>query len=130
KALENPAGAARKEMAAMGLDSIQLAQTMQTSLPDALKMIQDAVSQHFVPGSVEYNRAISAILGGSKSGQAGLELMGQSMDLLRTDTKAAADALHTGGSAVQDWTVVQGDFNTKMDQAKGAIEALGIKIGT
>lgn len=130
KMLANPTGAARKEMAAMGVDSIKLAQTMQTSLPDALKMIQDAVAQHFTPGSVEYNRAVMAILGGAKSGTAGLEIMGASMNLLVSNTNDMADALHKGGNSVNGWADVQKNFNFQIAKGKEVIEVLGIKLGT
>jgi TP901 family phage tail tape measure protein len=130
KMLANPASTASKEMAAMGINSIKLAETMRTSLPDALKMIQDAVSKHFVAGSVEYNRAIASILGGSKSGIAGLEIMGGSFKDLVANTNAAAHALKSGGSAVTGWKLVQEDFNTVMDQGKAAFNALAITLGT
>lgn len=130
KMLANPASTASKEMAAMGLNSIQLAEEMQTSLPGALAMIQDAVAKHFTPGSVEYNRAVSAILGGSKSGMAGLELMGKSLALFGTNVKDIASTMQSGSSDVQGWSLVQQDFNQKMDQAREMVETLGIKVGT
>jgi TP901 family phage tail tape measure protein len=130
KMLEHPSGVASKAMAAMGIDSIKLAETMSTSLPDALQMIETAVGRHFVPGSVEYNRAIATMLGGSKSGMAGLELMGQSMDLLRSNTDAAAAALSRGGDAVKGWTLVQGDFNFQLDRAHAILDVVMIQLGT
>src|SRR6266581_2081261 len=130
KMLANPASTAQKEMSAMGIDSIKLAQTMQTSLPAALQMIQNAVAQHFVPGSVEYNRAIATILGGSKSGIAGLELMGQNMNTLVTDTNAAANAFKNSGKDVQGWAMVQGDFNQKLDQLHATLNVVLIDLGT
>src|SRR6266568_2318525 len=130
KMLANPASTASKEMKAMGIDSIDLANTMRTSLPDALKMIQNAVAQHFVPGSVEYNRAIATILGGSKSGIAGLELMGQNMNTLVTDTNAAANAFKNSGKDVQGWAMVQGDFNQKMDELHATLNVVLIDLGT
>jgi TP901 family phage tail tape measure protein len=129
KMLANPAITASKEMVKMGIDSIKLAQTMQTSLPNALQMIQDAVSKHFVAGSVQYNRAIAAILGGSKSGIAGLEIMGGSFKDLVANTNAAAKSLRSGGSAVQGWAMVQGNLNTQIDMAKQAVGALFIQVG-
>src|SRR6266702_2409551 len=129
KMLANPASTAQKEMSAMGIDSIKLAQTMQTSLPAALQMIQNAVAQHFVPGSVEYNRAIATILGGSKSGIAGLELMGQNMNTLVADTKAASDAFRNSGKDVQGWAMVQGDFNQKMDELHATLNVVLIDLG-
>ncbi len=130
KMLSSPVGAAKKEMAAMGLDSIKLAETLRTSVPGALKMIQDAVSQHFTPGSVEYNRAILAILGGSKSGVAGLEIMNQGLGILGQNTDAAAAALRKGSKDVENWSTIQGTFNFKMDSAKASMEVLGITLGT
>ena len=130
KMLENPSSTAQKAMTAMGINSINLAQTMSTSLPNAMQMIENAVAQHFVPGSIQYNRAIAAILGGSKSGTAGLELMSGGLKDLQLDTTAAAAALNTGGSAVSNWALVQQDFNQQMDRAKETLETFGIKIGT
>ncbi len=129
KMLSSPVGAAKKEMAAMGIDSIKLAETMRTSLPDALKMIQDAVAQHFKPGSVEYERAILAILGGSKSGVAGLEILNQGLKTLGKNTSDAAAALRKGSKDVENWDVIQTNFNFKLDAAKNAVAALMITIG-
>src|SRR5260221_3290621 len=129
KMLSSPVGAAKKEMAAMGIDSIKLAETMRTSLPNALKMIQDAVAQHFKPGSVEYERAILAILGGSKSGVAGLEILNQGLKTLGKNTSDAASALRKGSKAVENWDVIQTNFNFKLDAAKNAVAALMITIG-
>src|SRR6266550_2908641 len=111
KMLSNPIGSASKEMKAMGIDSIKLAETMRTSLPDALKMIQDAVAKHFKPGTVEYQRAIQTILGGSKSGIAGLEILGGSFKDLEKNTRDAADALRKGGKDVENWDIIQKNFN-------------------
>src|SRR6266568_1841920 len=130
KMLANPASTASKEMAKMGIDTIALAQTMETSLPDALIMIQNAVAQHFVPGSVEYNRAIATILGGSKSDIADLELMGQNMNTLVADTNAAATALRNGGKDVQGWSLVQQTFNLQLERAHSALDAMLIQLGT
>jgi len=129
KMLENPVGAAKKEMAAMGLDSIKLAQTLNTSLPDALKMIQTAVASHFTPGSVEYNRAIQTILGGSKSGVAGLEIFNQGLKALGQNVSDASSALRKGGKDVENWDVIQGNFNFKMEAAKNAVSAFMITLG-
>lgn len=130
KMLANPASSATKEMTAMGINSITLAEEMRTSLPGALEMIQDAVAKHFTPGSVEFNRAISAILGGSKSGMAGLELMGGSLKTFASNANDIAGTMKNAGSSVQGWADVQQTFNFKMSQAKEVLETLGIKIGT
>lgn len=130
KVLANPASSATKEMKAMGINSISLAKEMRTSLPGALQMIQNAVGQHFVPGSVEYNRAIAAILGGSKSGIAGLEIMGGNFKTLQANTLSAAGALHSGSKNVTNWNTVQQDFNFKMGQAVQAGKAFLITLGT
>ncbi|HEY7419036.1 MAG TPA: phage tail tape measure protein, partial [Ktedonobacteraceae bacterium] len=130
KMLENPASTAQKEMSAMGLDSVKLAETMKTSLPGALQMIQNAVAQHFTPGSVAYNRAIATILGGSRSGVAGLELMGQNLKTFANNTNDATGVMKRAGSSVMGWSAIQGTFNQKMDQAKAALNVLFINIGT
>lgn len=130
KMLANPASSATKEMTAMGINSINLAKEMRVSLPGALQMIQDAVAKHFTPGSVEYNRAISAILGGSKSGIAGLELMGGSLKTFASNTKDIAGTMKTAGSSVQGWADIQQTFNFKMAQAKEVVETFMIRLGT
>ncbi len=130
KMLENPASSAAKEMRAMGIDSVNLAETMSTSLPDALKMIQDAVAQHFTPGSVEYERAIAKILGGSKSGIAGLELLGANFKNLAKNTDDAAEALRKGGVDVENWDLIQKNFNFQLEAAANAVNVLMIKVGT
>src|SRR5450755_2742791 len=129
KMLSNPAKSAASEMTSMGIDSIKLAQTMSTSLPAALEMIQNAVAKHFVPGSVQYNRAISAILGGSKSGIAGLEIMGANFKTLKSNSDAAAGAMSHAGKSVQGFSDIQNTLNFKMGQAKMAFDAMLISIG-
>src|SRR5260221_4755208 len=79
---------------------------------------------HFKPGSVEYERAILAILGGSKSGVAGLEILNQGLKTLGKNTNDAAAAFRNGSKDVENWDVIPTDFNFKLDAAKNAAAVL------
>src|SRR5260221_10748649 len=64
--LENPTKKARNEMAAMGLDSVKVADEMRVSLPGALEMIYNAAKKAGPEGSTPFNRAIADMIGGVK----------------------------------------------------------------
>lgn len=128
--LSNPATSAANEMAAMGINSVNVANEMRISLPLALQEIETAVARHFTPGSVEFNRAITTILGGTRSGVAGLELMNANLPIFRANAANAATAAATAGKDVTGWALVQQDFNQQLAQTRQALNVAAIDIGT
>src|SRR5436853_5009296 len=84
----------------------------------------------FPEGSTAYNEALKAISGGSKSMAAIMETSGTQMDTFRQSVTAIDDAVKKGGTSIAGWSDVQQNFNFRMDQAKAAVGALGVQIGT
>ena len=127
--LEAPSTAAKTALQNVGLSSDQVASTMQKSLPDALKMITDAVGKKFPEGSAQYVQAIKDISGGSKTMQGMLDLTGQHMKDFQGNVGSVSDAVKKGGNAIQGWGDVQKDTSFKTEQLKAALETASISIG-
>ncbi|MDE1904953.1 MAG: phage tail tape measure protein [Rhodospirillales bacterium] len=129
-ALDAPSKAAQKALANFGLSSSDVASEMQKSLPDALKMITDAVGKKFPVGSAAYVAALKDISGGSKQMQGIVDLTSTHMSDFKNNVAGVTDQVKKGGTSIVGWSDVQKDFNFKMDRAKEVVETLMIKIGT
>ncbi len=129
-ALEAPSKIGAKALASVGLTSAEVAAKMKTDLPGALQMITDAVGKRFPEGSSAYNQAIKNIAGGSKQMMGFLELTGSHMKTFANNVDIIGGAVKKGGNDLMGWSDIQGNFNFKIDQAKAALEAMGIKVGT
>jgi hypothetical protein len=70
------------------------------------------------------------MVGGTKSMQAALELTSNGGTTFQKNVDDISAKVAKGGTAVSGWTLIQGTFNEKMDEAKGALESAGISIGT
>lgn len=128
--LEAPSSKGAAALANIGLSSQDVATKMKKSLPDALTMITDHLKSKFPEGSAAYTSALKDITGGSSSLSAVLDLTGDHMKTLKANVDNISSSVKQGGNSIQGWSATQGDFNQKMDQAKGTMESLGIKIGT
>ncbi len=129
-ALEAPSKAGASALKSVGLTSSEVASEMKKSLPDALKMITDAVGKKFPEGSAAYNQAIKNIAGGSKQMMGFLELTGSHMKTFADNVGIISGAVKKGGNDLMGWADIQKNFNFQVDSAKASVEALGIKIGT
>ncbi len=129
-ALDAPSKTAVKAMESVGLSSTQVADEMKKSLPDALKMITDAVGKKFPIGSAQYVAAIKDISGGSKTMQGMLDLTGAHLATFQGNVAGVAAQVKKGGSSIVGWSEVQGDFNFQIDRAKEVVQTLMIKLGT
>jgi len=156
--LSNPTGKAAQEMRGLGLDSVKVSQNLgKNGLASTLTMLTDAIQSKMGPaGTVvvetlrkaskstnEYEKALAnlkpseqtqigalaTMVGGTKSMMAALQLTGPHMDDFKRNTKEIAEQVKRGGSEIEGWKEVQGTFNQKMAEAKGALEAVGIQIG-
>lgn len=125
-----PSAGTVKALQSVGLTTAQVSDEMKKSLPDALKMITDAVGKKFPEGSAQYVDAIKKISGGSKTMQGMLDLTGDHMKTFVGNVGKIGSAVKSGGSSIQGWSLIQQDFNQRMAQARGAMEAFGITIGT
>src|SRR5713226_2607361 len=124
-----PSAKATKALTLVGLTTQQISDEMRVSLPDTVKMITDAVGEKFPAGSAKYLAAISAIVGGNKSMKAMLELSGQSLSDFIKNADQLAPTMTANSTAVDGWNIVQGNFNTQMESANNAIDAVFISIG-
>jgi len=130
KTIEAPSKAGADALHSVGLTTQQVTDEMRKSLPDAIDMIVKAMKAKFPEGSTAYNEALKAISGGSKSMAAIMETSGTQMDTFRQSVTAIDDAVKKGGTSIAGWSDVQQNFNFRMDQAKAAVGALGVQIGT
>ncbi len=130
KTIEAPSKAGADALHSVGLTTQQVTDEMRKSLPDAIDMIVKAMKAKFPEGSTAYNEALKAISGGSRSMAAIMETSGTQMDTFRSNVNAINDAVKKGGNSIAGWSDVQKNFNFRMDQAKDAVGAFGIKIAT
>ncbi|GIG57401.1 hypothetical protein Lfu02_17730 [Longispora fulva] len=157
--LSNPSGKAAQEMKSLGLNAIDVSMNLgKNGLASTLTMLTDAIQSKMGPaGTVlvdhlrkaassstdfekvlaglppaqqTYIGALATMVGGTKSMQAALELTGDHMKTFRDNTASINERVKDGGNKIADWDVVQKNWNQRVAEAKGHIEALGIKIGT
>jgi len=129
QALEVPTNKTKDAMAAMGLDSVKVAEEMKVSLPGALQMIYDAARRAGPEGSVPFDRAISDMVGGQRSLSTFLALTGDHMKQFKDNAKAVADSMKAGSGNVEGWTLAQTNFNVIMDKARASVAAAAIGLG-
>src|SRR5258707_5411900 len=127
--LENPTKKARDEMAAMGLDSIKVADEMKVSLPGALQMIYEAARKAGPEGSVPFNRAIADMIGGVKGFTTFTALTGPHMQDFINNTKNIGSAMAASTTQVKGWDIAQSNLNIKLDQGRAMLEVLGQNVG-
>lgn len=156
--LSNPTQKAAMEMKALGLDSVKVSMNLgKNGLASTLQMLTDAIEKKMGPAGVvliqnlqkaaknttdfqkvlanlpptqqTYIGALANMVGGTKSMQAALELTGQNMVTFQHNTDVINEKVKAGGNTIEGWSDVQGNFNQKMAEAKGTLEALGIRIG-
>jgi TP901 family phage tail tape measure protein len=130
QSIENPTHKASTAMLKFGLDSVAVANEMKTSLPGALQMVYSAALRAGPEGSVPFNRAISDMIGGSRSLQAYLALTGSHMKDFASNAAAVATAMKSSSGGVLGWQTALSNLNVWMDRGKAAFQALLITIGT
>lgn len=157
--LSNPSQKAAMEMKALGLNAIDVSQNLgKNGLASTLEMLTDAIEKKMGPSGVvliqqlqkasknttdfqkvlanlpptqqTFVAALANMVGGTKSMQAALELTGANMEVFKHNTDVINEKVKNGGSTIEGWADVQKNFNQRMAEAKGTIEALSIKIGT
>ncbi len=128
--LSAPSKSVTTELKAIGLSSQQVSDSLKLSLPNTLDMITTALKKKFPEGSLAYNEALTKIAGGSKQMQGILDLTGQHMYTFQSNFGQIDNAVTGTGDKITGFAQVQQTFNFKMDQAKEAVNALMIKLGT
>src|SRR6266704_3462857 len=129
QSLEVPTSKASAAMKKWGLDTVDVADQMKQSLPNALQMIYDAAKKAGPEGSVPFNRAVSDMVGGQRSLSAFLALTGDHMKAFKDNASAIGASMRTGAGDVNGWALAQTNFNVIMDRAKAAIAAAAIGLG-
>jgi TP901 family phage tail tape measure protein len=157
--LSNPTQKAAMEMRSLGLNAIDVSMSLgKNGLAATLELLTNAIKSKMGPaGTVliqqlqksassttefekvlanlppvqqTYIGALANMVGGTKSMQAALQLTGANMDVFKNNIAAINENVKLGGSGVEGWSVVQQNFNQKMAEAKGTIEALRVELGT
>lgn len=156
--LSNPTAKARSEMESLGLDATKVSMNLgKNGLASTLQMLTDAIQTKMGPaGTVLIDRlrsasndttkfqqilanlpptqqtfigALATMTGGTKSMQAALELTGKNMEVFKHNTDVINEKVKAGGNSIEGWADVQKNFNQRLAETKGTVEALGIRIG-
>lgn len=131
RSLAAPNATAQKAMKEVGLTAQELKNTLSTQgLTGAIQLIEEHVGKKFPAGSVEGVQAFKALMGGATGYNVALMLGGKNMEGFKGNVDAISKSLNAGGQSVQGWSLVQQDFNFKMEQAQQAVNVLMIKVGT
>lgn len=118
-------------LTAIGLSSTELHNTLvNQGLPDALQMIEDHIGKKWPLSSEQGQQALKAIMGGATGLNVALMIGGSHMKEYQSDINAVSASLKSGSNNVQGWSLVQQEFNFKIDRAKEALETLSIRVGT
>jgi TP901 family phage tail tape measure protein len=129
-AMAAPTHAGSKAMAALGLSSKTVADTLtHKGLVAALTLVQQAALKAGPEGSAPFVQAMKAMLGGTNGLRVGLQLTGSHMSTLIANTKAVGVATGSTAKDVTGWALVQKDANQQMDILKARVEVAGITIG-
>lgn len=129
-ALNAPTDSAAKALNSVGLTTDQVSKAMKTSLPDALKLVTDAVGKQFPAGSAGYMAAMKSIMGGDDALQASLALTGANMQTFADNSANIGKSVQSAGDSIEGWSKTQQDFNFQVDKGKEVVETMGIKLGT
>lgn len=129
-ALEAPSSKGASTLASIGLSAQKVSSEMKDSLPGALTMITDHLKKKFPEGSAAYTAALKDITGGSSALSAVLDLTGDHMSTFKGNVDNIYNSVKSGGTSIDGWTKVQGDFNFQMDKGREVVETMGIKLGT
>src|SRR5258708_20397628 len=130
QSLENPTHKATDAMKAMGLNTIDVANEMKTSLPGALDMIYKAALKAGPETSPQFARAFSDMVGGVRSFTAATALTGPHMQDFIKNSAAISASMRSGATDVNGWAIAQTNLNVQMDRVKAAGAALAISFGT
>lgn len=129
--LVNPTHKAASAMQDVGLTSKQVADTLShKGINAALTLMTDAVAKKFPRGSAAYVQAMAQMVGGTRGMTAALELSGAHAPEFIKNSKAIGKSAGDNSGKVHGWALVQKDFNQRFAEAKDAVGALAIRIGT
>jgi TP901 family phage tail tape measure protein len=111
----------------MGPDGTVLISTLQKASKNSKDF--NGALQKMSGSQKTYIGALATMVGGTKSMMGALQLTGSHMSTFKSNVAGIADHVKKGGKSIEGWADVQKTFNQRMAEAKGSIEAVGIKIG-
>jgi TP901 family phage tail tape measure protein len=82
------------------------------------------------PASQTFTAALSKMMGGQTGLNTALMVGGKNMPAFQANVAGVAAAAKGAGKDVTDWSVIQGNFNFKMQQTKNSAEAVAISFGS
>ena len=130
RSLAAPGATAIKSMQQVGLSAQQLKNALsQQGLTGAIQLIEQHVGKTFPAGSVAAVEAFKKIMGGATGYNVALMLGGKNMAGYEANVQNITKALNAGAGSVAGWSLVQQDFNFKLDQARAAVSVLFINLG-
>lgn len=127
--LTGPTAVASAAMTKFGLDSQTVADTAKKSIPDAIQMVTDAIGKKFPQGTVQFNQALSSILGGATSVKTASALMAGGLGNVQANIDAVTKAQDNGAKSVTGWAETQKDAATQEARFKESIATAGIALG-
>jgi TP901 family phage tail tape measure protein len=129
-AMASPSAVAIAAMKAVGVSSSQVATTLtHQGLIAALDLVYKGALRAGPEGSAAFVAAMDHMLGGTNGLKVGLDLTGQHMGTLVSNTNAVAAATRSAGKDVTGWADVQKDANFQLDVLKERVEVAAIEIG-
>ena len=127
--IEKPTKAASKAMIEFGVNSVDVANMMKTSMPAAFQMLIDAALKVGPVGSVAFNRAMMDMIGGGTRTAKTIDALTQHMKDWTSGVAAIGDVMKLRSKDVDGWALAQSGLNIQLDRAKAAFEVLGITVG-
>lgn len=122
--LSAPSKAAAKELASVGIGSLQLAQDLRSGgIPAALQDLEDHFKKAGLSAS-EVNQVLTRAFGGKQA--TGITILLDEMDRLKQKELEVRDGANKFGSA---WQSTTQEAAFKFDQMKASLTAAGIAIG-
>lgn len=129
-ALLKPTGAATKGLKAIGMSAGDVHKALAAGgLQGALEKITEAVGKKFPKGTLAYNAALAAAIGGTRGMTAALALTGPHMATYNANIKKIAGGTTEAGGHVKGFALTQEDLNSKIAAVKAGIGAMAVKLG-
>jgi TP901 family phage tail tape measure protein len=109
--------------------SAAMAKTQFALVKSGAETANQALTNLSQNGGAGYINALRNISGGSKQMMGMLELTGSHIGVLDANFASISAAANKGGTSISGWTLVQGDFNQRMAEAKAGLDAFMIRLG-
>lgn len=158
-ALEAPSAKARKTMEGLGLNAEELGKNLGSKgLAYTMQQVEGAINRHMTPAGqvaiktfaksnattkdwqklladippnmVSPIEAMANMSGGVRELQGWLQLGGKNLKVFKSNTQAIDSAVKKSGHQIDGFNAYNKTLNAKLRDAKGAMSALGVEVGT